>query len=105
MILEDKDKIRLIRQKMKKNIHKAYERSSLRYDRGARIVRFVPGQEVYKRNFVLSNFGNNINATFCKKFSKCRILKVLGNNMYELETLSGSPLGVYHSKDINNKCN
>lgn len=100
ILLEDRDRIRIIREKIKENMHKAYERSSLRYNRGARLVRFIPGQEVFKRNFVLSNFERNINAKFCKKFSKCRILRVLGNNMYELETLSGLPLGVYHSKDI-----
>lgn len=49
---------------------------------------------------MLSSFEKNVNAKFCKKFSKCRIHRVVGNNMYELETLSGLPLGVYHSKDI-----
>lgn len=94
------DKIRLIRDKIKGNLHKAYEKSALRYNEGARLVRFKPGQEVYKRNFVLSDFKNNVNAKFCRKFTKCRILKIIGNNMYELESLAGVPLGIYHAKDI-----
>ena len=100
ILLEDRDKLRLIRETMKENMHKQYERSAINYNKRARMVRFVPGQEVFKRNFVLSNFSRNINAKFCKKFSKCRIVKILGNNMYELETLRGMPLGIYHAKDI-----
>lgn len=100
IMLDPSDRISLIREKVKENLHRAYEKSALRYNKGARVVRFVPGQEVFKRNFVLSNFKNNVNAKFCRKFTKSRILRVLGNNMYELETLAGTPLGVYHAKDI-----
>lgn len=100
MILDNADRIRLIRENIKDNRHKAFEKSALRYNQGARLVRFVPGQEVFKRNFVLSDFKNNINAKFCRKFTKCRVLKVIGNSMYELGTLAGKPLGVFHAKDI-----
>lgn len=100
VLLEDKDKLSLIREAIRKNMHRQFEKSAIRYEKGARLVRFVPGQEVYKRNFILSNFGKNINAKFCRKFTRCRILRVLGNNMYELETLNGLPLGIYHAKDI-----
>lgn len=99
-ILDNADRNRLIRENMKERMHKAYERSALRYNKGARIIRFVPGQEVFKRNFILSDFKNNINAKFCRKFTKCRVLRALGNNMYELENCSGKPIGVYHAKDI-----
>lgn len=27
-------------------------------------------------------------------------MRVIGNNMYELESLNGIPLGIYHAKDI-----
>lgn len=60
----------------------------------------VPGQEVYRRNTVWSDFGKNINSKFCKKFIKCRVIRPIGNNMFELESLQGKPFGVYHSKDI-----
>ena len=95
-----KDRIGIIRDKIKQNLHEAYERSAIRYNRKARVVHFIPGQEVFKRNFVLSSFQDNRNAKFCRKFIKCRVADVLGNNMYKLETLSGNPLGVYHSKDL-----
>ena len=94
-LLPKKERIEIIRDKIKQNLHEAYERSAIRYNRRARITRFVPGQEVFKRNFVLSSFKDNRNAKFCRKFTKCRITQVLGNNMYKLENLSGEP-----SKDI-----
>ena len=90
----------MMRQKLKANMHKAYENSARPYNARARTVKFVPGQEIYKRNFVLSDFKSGVNAKFCKKFVKCRVVKVQGNNMYELETLQGKPLGTFHTKDL-----
>ena len=75
---------------------KAYETSAKTYNLKARKLKFTPGQEV----FVLSDFKRNINAKFCRKFIKCRIRRVLGNNMYEVETLQGKSLGIVHAKDI-----
>ncbi|KAI8116191.1 Retrovirus-related Pol polyprotein from transposon 17.6 [Lucilia cuprina] len=73
------DKLEIIRQQIKINLQKAYERSAKRYNQRARVVTFVPGQ---------------------KKFLKCRVVRPVGNNMYELETLQGKTLGVYHSNKI-----
>lgn len=94
------DKLELMRERIKENTHQAYISSAKRYNQRARIVKFLPGQEVYRRNHTLSDFKNNINAKFCKKFLKCRVVKPVGNNMYELETLQGKPLGNFHAKDI-----
>lgn len=97
---ERADKLEIIRENIKKNMHEAYERSARRYNKRARNVKFVPGQEVYRRNTVLSDFEKNRNSKFCKKFLKCRVTRPVGNNMYELETLQGKTIGVYHAKDI-----
>lgn len=93
-------KMEAIREKIKINMHNAYQRSSARYNQRARVVKFVPGQEVYRRNVVLSDFSKNKNSKFCRKFLKCRIVKPVGNHMYELETMQGRKIGVYHVKDI-----
>lgn len=82
--LERPDKFELIREKVKSKMHEVYEKSSARYNKRAQIVKFVPGQEVYRRNTVLSDFAKDRNAKFCKKFLKYRIMKLVGNNMYEL---------------------
>lgn len=98
--LQKGDKLSLLRESIRENMHKAYETSAKRYNKRARVVKFTPGQEVYRRNHALSDFRNNINAKFSKKFLRCRIRKPVGNNMYELETLQGRPLGCHHAKDI-----
>ncbi|KAH8394032.1 hypothetical protein KR215_004380 [Drosophila sulfurigaster] len=98
--LEARDKLAIIRSQVKEHLHKAYERSRQRYDQRARQLLLTPGQEVWRRNFVLSNFGKAFNAKFAKKFVKCRVVRGVGSNAYELEDLQGRSLGVFHSKDI-----
>lgn len=98
--LKNNEKLELIREKIKENMHKAYEKSAERYNKRARQVKFIPGQEVYRRNNILSDFQKNRNAKFCKKFIKCRILKPIGNHMYELENMQGKSIGIFHAKDI-----
>lgn len=98
--LPSNDKLSIIREKIKNNMHEAYERSAQRYNKRARQVKFLPGQEVFRRNTVLSNFEKNRNSKFCRKFLKCRILRPVGNNMYELESMQGKSIGIYHAKDI-----
>lgn len=99
-LLKRNEQLESIRDKIMENMHKAYERSAERYNKRARVVKFIPGQEVFRRNNVLSDFKNNINAKFCRKFLKCRVVKPIGGNMYELQSLQGKPIGVYHVKDI-----
>ncbi|KAH8367505.1 hypothetical protein KR084_009598 [Drosophila pseudotakahashii] len=94
------DKLRVIQEKVRKNLETAYDRSRQRYDQRARNFLVKPGQEVYRRNFVLSDFGKSFNAKFARKFLKARVVKAVGNNAYELEDLQGRHLGVYHAKDI-----
>ncbi|BFF96484.1 uncharacterized protein DMAD_05120 [Drosophila madeirensis] len=52
-----------------------------------------PGQEVYRRNFTLSDFGKSYNAKFARKFLKCRVVRPVGNNAFELVDLAGKPVG------------
>lgn len=95
-----KERLEIIRDKIEKNLHEAYERSAKRYNQRARIVKFIPGQEAYRKNHILSDFGKNINAKFCRKYLKCRIVKPIGSNMYEIEDMQGKPLGTCHVKDL-----
>lgn len=74
-------------EQIQNNIHQTYETSAKRNNQRARQVKILPGKEVFRRNHVLSDFKNNINAKFCNKFLKCRIVMPIGNNMYELETV------------------
>ncbi|XP_037816475.1 uncharacterized protein LOC119614632 [Lucilia sericata] len=93
-------KMDLVRHKIRENLHKAYLKNEKTYNTRCRQVKFVPGQEVYRRNFQQSDFKNNFNAKLAKKFLKCRIVRPIGNSLYEVEDLQGKSLGVFHAKDL-----
>lgn len=71
--LPPSERVALIRDAVRRNLHGAHETSAISYNRKTRMVRFRSGQEVFRRNFVLSDFGKNFNAKFARKFLKCRI--------------------------------
>ena len=98
--LQNADKLEIIRKEIQQNLEKAYKKGTKLYNKRSRVIRYLPGQEIYKRNFVLSDFAKNINAKFCRKFIKCRVLRPVGQNLYELESLEGKNLGVWHAKDL-----
>ena len=99
-ILDTKDRLELIRDKIKQNLNKAYEKGLRQYNKRARTVHFEPNQEVFRRNWVQSSFKENINAKFCHKWVKARVVRIVGNNAYELEDLKGRSVGIFHAKDI-----
>jgi len=82
------DRFDLLRDTIRENLHKAHESSERYFNRRTREVKFKPGQEVYRRNFVLSDFSKNFNGKFARKFLKCRIRRPIGNNMYEVKDMN-----------------
>ncbi|KAH8285508.1 hypothetical protein KR054_010175 [Drosophila jambulina] len=98
--INSQDKRQIIRERISQHLHQAYERSSRQYNKRAREFHAQPGQEVYRRNFTLSDFNKSYNAKFARKFAKCRVVRPVGNNMFELEDLAGKPIGIYHAKDL-----
>ncbi|KAH8257630.1 hypothetical protein KR026_001507, partial [Drosophila bipectinata] len=100
LCLPSSERMALIRDAVRRNLHGAHETSARVYNRRTRMVRFRPGQEVFRRNFVLSDFGKNFNAKFARKFVRCRIRKPIGDHMYEVENLDGKTAGVFHLKDL-----
>lgn len=78
--------LEIITIKNKDNLHKAYQKSSERYNKEDRVIKWKPGQEVYRRNVVLTDFSKNRN------FLKCRIVRPIGENMFELGTITVNPL-------------
>ncbi|XP_070133571.1 uncharacterized protein [Drosophila bipectinata] len=98
--LRRSEKQQVQRSGIKERIHQAYEDAARRYNLKTKEVKYLPGQEVFKRNFVLSNLRKNINDKFCKKYVKFRVCKVLGNSLYALENLRGQPIVVFHAKDL-----
>ena len=94
------NRLQCIREKVKESILKAQEKSAKTYNLRTRNVVYVPGQEVFRRNFVLSDTSKYLASKLCPKFVKCRVVKAVGKNMYELENLSGKKIGIFHAKDI-----
>lgn len=60
----------------------------------------MPGQEIYRRNYQLSDFSKAFNAKLAPKFIKSRVHSKVGNNLYQLEDLQGKIVGVFHAKDL-----
>lgn len=99
-ILPNDVKINRLHERIQENLQKAHDQNEKQYNLRATTKSYDQGQEVYRRNFVLSDKSNKICKKFCKKFVKVRIRKVLGANRYETEDLSGKYDGIYHGKDI-----
>lgn len=94
------DKLQMLRMNIKKNIEKAHEKYVRQYNTRASVRTFNPGQEVMRRNTILSNAGDKISKKFAKQFIKCRVRRVVSKNMYELEDMTGREKGIFHGKDI-----
>lgn len=93
-------KTELVRKQLKETLHQAYLKNEKSYNTRSRIIRFIPGQEVYRRNFRQSEFKNNYNAKLASKFLRCRIVKPVGNSLYQIEDMHGKALGIFHGKDL-----
>ncbi|XP_064554635.1 uncharacterized protein LOC135439771 [Drosophila montana] len=94
------DKHQIYRARMHDTMHAVYEKATRSYNLKSREITYAPGQEIYKRNFILSDFAKGRNAKFCHKYAKCRVVRAVGSSIYELETLQGVPLGIFHAKDL-----
>ena len=93
-------RLELLRSKVKDNLHNAYEKGAKVYNTRTKEIRYLPGQEVFRKNYVQSDFSRNINAKLCPKYVKCRILRAYNNSRYDLEDLKGNFVGTFHAKDI-----
>lgn len=100
LILPDSDKLKIIHRKISEKMHEAYERNARSYNKRSRLTTFKPGQEVFRKNFVQSNFSKGINAKLCRPWLKCRVRKVIGNSQYEIENLKGDLIGIFHAQHL-----
>lgn len=87
-------------EEIQENLVNAHEKYVKQYNTRSKMRNFSVGQEVYRRNFILSDAGEKKCKKFAKKFLKCRIRSQKATNLYELEDLTGKLIGVFHAKDI-----
>lgn len=87
---------------VQKNLSKAHETSqkqyNLRYRRFAKS--FSPGQLVYRRNMKPSSAADHYNAKYAAQFLPCKVKAKIGTSSYDLEDLSGKPLGVWPASHL-----
>jgi len=93
--LIQKDSLEVVRSRAWEIMQQQYEDNEQHYNLRARVVNFVEGQEVFRRNFKQSNFAEGYNAKLAP-----RVRKKLGDTYYALEDMQGTFLGKYHAKDI-----
>lgn len=94
------DRLTLAQKTVLENLEKAYLKSAKHYNLRARDRKFKPQQIVFLKNFSLSDAGKRYCAKLGPKFLKVKVVKRVGNVLYELMDLSGKQLGVFHAKDI-----
>lgn len=100
-VLSPPDFRQIIGDRVRKNLQSAYHRHQQAYNRRSRKVTYSVGQEVFRRNFALSNFAKAQNAKLGKQWLKCRIVRKLGESTYELEDLNGNAIKLpHHAKDL-----
>lgn len=98
--IQHSDKLRIIRDKVNENLEKAYKSYQKSYNLRSRPIEYKVGDEVYRRNFVLSKKSDNFNAKLAPKFLRCRIDNRIGNCYYEISDMQGKKIGTYHAKDL-----
>jgi len=72
------DEFQRIRSNIAKHLNRAYKTNQKFYNLRARPRSFEVGQEVVKRNFVLSNAANNFNAKLAPVGIKARVKERIG---------------------------
>lgn len=95
-----KTKISKIRNIVFDNLKKTHELSKKSYNLRTRPINFVPGETVWRRNFIKSNAGKYVAAKLCAKFLKAIVKKKIGSSSYELVDLNGKSIGTYSAKDL-----
>lgn len=99
-LLANPDAIKLFDDSVQTNLKRAYEKASKNYNLRTRKVTYIPGQEIYRRNYQHSDFSKAFNAKLAPKCIKARIHSKVGNCLYQLEDLRGKIVGVFHAKDL-----
>lgn len=84
-----------------KRLKAAYDKSRVTYNLRHRDEKFVLGQKVYKRNYVLSDATRNFTSKLAFKFAGPFVIsKIISPWTYQLKDESGREIGIWHAKDL-----
>ena len=99
-IVENCDRIRLIREKVKEQLRKSYQTNQRTYNLRCRPISFSKGDIVYRKNFSLSAKAEKYNAKLAPKYLKTKIVKKEGNSIYYVQDFDGDKIRRYHAGDL-----
>lgn len=90
-------KLQAVRDFVTKNIDKAQQLQEKQYNKEKRDVRFIVGDKVWRREFVLSNAANNMKAKLVAKyFGPYSISEVLSPTVYLLDSGDSRQINKVH---------
>lgn len=92
--------LKQVREAIKLNLKKAYEKYAKYYNLRARPVSFNEGEIVWRENFAQSDASKKFVAKLAPTYIECRVKKCTGNNTYDLEDMNGKFLGNFSAKHI-----
>lgn len=97
----DLEKLPKIYKDVYTQIEKSHNRNAQRYNLRRRPVKFVVGDRVWKRNFILSDAGKNFAKKLAPKYVPCIVKRIKGSGLvYELVDLNGKSVGDFHIQDL-----
>lgn len=100
-VITPKDvRLRLLRDKVTRNLKLAYEKGQRAYNTRAKPRSFAVGQVVYRRSFRQSDATQGFNAKLASKFTRAVVVKRVGQCLYQLADFQGRSIGIFHAKDL-----
>lgn len=99
-LLFKSSRMNILHSHIKNALGEAHTRYENAYNLRSKNVKFKVGDVVFRRNFVLSDASKKFCAKLSPKFLKMRVIKLVGNNLYELKDMAGKRVGTYHAKDL-----
>lgn len=99
-VLPSSVRLQQLKDYVTQRLNDSHERNRLKYNLRVRETIFKEGDEIWRKNFILSDAKAGISKKFARKLLPCRIRKVLGRNRYEIEDRSGKLIGVYHGQNL-----
>lgn len=100
-LLQRREALQRVFQDVKKSLGKAYERSRVVYNLRRRPDPFHVDQQVYRKNFVLSDAAKKFTAKLAPKYiGPYRITKCVSPYVYQLQDSDGKDGGIWSAKDL-----
>lgn len=99
-VLERQDNFVSIRDKIRENLRKAFNKNARLYNLRSRTKDFEIGQQVTRRNFTQSTKAKNFISKLAPIGIKATVIRRKGTVNYELKDIETGKIGTFHAKDI-----